>query len=92
MSIRDALTLKPKTVEIDGQAVTLKRPSALDLLEALEESKRAPERLYLWLVWRHLIEDGRPVFASADEVAGCDARMVQLIGKQCELLYEEGRD
>jgi hypothetical protein len=92
MSIRDALTLKPKTVDIDGHAVTLRRPSALDLLEALEEAKLNPSRMYLWLVWRHLIEDGRPVFASVDEVAGCDARMVQRIGKACELLYEEGRD
>jgi hypothetical protein len=92
MSIRDALTLKPKTVDIDGHAVTLRRPSALDLLEALEEAKMNPSRMYLWLVWRHLIEDGRPVFASVDEVAGCDARMVQRIGKACELLYEEGRD
>jgi hypothetical protein len=92
MSIRDALTLKPKTVEIDGHSVTLVRPSALDLLEALEESKRAPERLYLWLVARHLIEDGRPVFASAEEVGRADAVLVQKIGRQCELLYEEGRD
>jgi hypothetical protein len=92
MSIRDALTLKPKTVEIDGHSVTLRRPSALDLLELLEESKRAPERIYLWLVWRHLIENGLPVFKSADEVGGCDALMVQRIGRECEALYEEGRD
>jgi len=92
MSIRDALTLKPKTVDIDGHLVTLARPSALDLLEALEESKRAPERLYLWLVSRHLLENGRRVFQSPEEVGACDAMLVQKIGRQCELLYEEGRD
>ena len=92
MSIKDALTLKPKTVEIDGHSVTLARPSALDLLEALEESKRAPERLYLWLVARHLLEDGKPVFSSPDEVGACDALLVQKVGRECEKLYEEGRD
>jgi len=92
MSIRDALALTEKTVEIRGHVVTLRRPSALDLMEALEVSRTQPDRLYLWLVFRHLVENGRPVFASADEVAGADAVMVQLIGRACEVLYEEGRD
>jgi erythromycin esterase-like protein len=92
MSIRDALTLRDKTVDIGGHVVTLSRPSALDLLETLEESRRAPERLYLWLVAKHLVENGKRVFSSPEEVEKCDAILVQKIGRECEKLYEEGRD
>lgn len=93
MSIRDALTLRDwKGTLPDGTPVVLRRPSALDLLEALEVNAKTPERLGAWMVARHLVEDGVPVFASVDEALAADAFMVQRIAQLVEPLYAEGRD
>lgn len=90
--IRDILTAKPKFVTVAGREVELARPSALDLLEALEQAKLKPETLLAWFVFKHLRENGQPVFLSLDEVMACDAIMVQQIGREAQALYEEGRD
>lgn len=93
MSIRDALTLKNVRRELaDGTAVELRRPSALDLIEALEVSAKTPERLQAWMVARHVVENGKPAFESVDEVLACDAFAVQRIAALVEPLYAEGRD
>ena len=90
--IRDILTAKPKFVTVAGQQVELARPSALDLLEALEQAKSKPDTLLAWFVFKHLREAGQPVFLSIDEVLACDAIVVQQIGREAQALYEEGRD
>lgn len=93
MSIRDALTLKPyRGTLADGTSIEIKRPSALDLIEALEVSNKTPERLQAWLVFRHLVEDGKPVFESLEDVLNADAFAVQRISALIEPLYGEGRD
>lgn len=92
MSIRDALTLKNWRGQLNGQPIELTRPSALDLIEALEVTAKNPTHLSAWLVMRHLVEDGAPVFSSVDEVLRCDALMVQRVSALIEQLYAEGRD
>jgi hypothetical protein len=48
--------------------------------------------LQAWFVWRHLIENGLPVYATLEDVMKCDAVAVLVIAKHCEALYSEGRD
>ena len=91
-SIRDALSLADHRTELCGAVVTLRRPSALDLVEAIEVSQKDPAKLFAWLAWRHLIEDGKPVFASLDEALAADGLTVRKIGEAAEALYSEGRD
>lgn len=91
-SIRDALSLHDHRAELCGAVVTLRRPSALDLIEALEISANHPTKLHAWFVWRHLIEDGVPVFATIDEALAADAHTVTAIAREVERLYAEGRD
>ena len=91
-SIRDALTLRPATVEVAGCSVQLRRPSAADLVEAIEVSQNMPTKLHAWLAWRHLLENGAPVFASLEQALEADGLTVAAIGKAAEALYSEGRD
>lgn len=91
-SIRDALSLRDHRVELCGAVATLRRPSALDLVEALEVSANHPTKLHAWFVWRHLVEDGAPVFGSLEEALAADAHTVTAIAKEVERLYAEGRD
>jgi hypothetical protein len=90
--IRSILTMQPKRIEFRGAAVELRRPSALDLIEALQVSRDSPERIYVWMVLRHLMHDGRPVFSSMDEVLAASGPLVLELGREIERLYEEGRD
>lgn len=91
-SIRDAFTLRDKSVEIDGVRFTIRRPSVLDFLESMDIARTKPEHLFPHLVRMHLVEDGAPVFDCIDQVLAADALMVQRIARECEKLYEEGRD
>jgi hypothetical protein len=92
MSIKDALALKDATLELSFGAVTLRRPSAADVIEATNVASTDASRLYAHLVWRHLVEEGKPVFGSIDEVLAADGVRVLEIGKAAERLYGEGRD
>lgn len=93
MTIRDALQLKPFSGTLsNGVPFVLRRPSALDLVEAVEFAAANPNRLHAWFVLRHLMENGAPVFASLDEVLQCDAHLVTEIAKAVEQLYGEGRE
>jgi hypothetical protein len=94
MSIRDALLRKPVNRQLkDGTPFVLRRPSALDLIEAIEVSKATPERLAAWLTCRHLIDDGqRPIFLCIEEVLAADGATVAEIAAAAEALYSEGRD
>jgi len=91
-AIRDAFTLRNKVVEIDGISFTVRRPSVMDFLESMEVAKTKPEHLQAFLVYSLLVDDGKPVFGSVDEVLNSDVRLVQAIARECEKLYEEGRD
>lgn len=51
-----------------------------------------PTKLHAWLAWRHLLEDGAPVFASLEQALEADGLTVAAIGKAAEALYSEGRD
>lgn len=97
MSISDALSLKPVQRQLaDGTPYWLRRPTAADLIDAIEFSKASPERLHAWLVWKHLmdVENGilEPVFGSIEEVMRSSATTVATIGAEAERLYSEGRD
>jgi hypothetical protein len=47
--------------------------------------------MYAWLVLRHLMEDGAPVFDSVDSVLNADGLVVAEIASVVESLYSEGR-
>lgn len=94
MSIADALLRKNLTIALPcGQRVTLRRPSALDFIEAAEMAAKEPARLRAWLVHRHLLgDDGQPLLGSLEAALEADGKLVWEIGGECEKLYEEGRD
>lgn len=92
MSIKEALALKNVVVVIGEHTFTLRRPSVADLIEAAEQSKKSPNTFLAWLVYNHLIEDGKPLFSSVEEVMLCDAVVAEVIGREVDKLYGEGRD
>jgi len=94
MSIADALALKNVVVTLpSGARVTLRRPSAIDFIEAAEVAGKTGTHLYAWLCHRHLLgDDGQPVLPTLEAALGSDGRVVFEIGKEAEKLYEEGRD
>jgi hypothetical protein len=93
MTIRDALLLRHATVDTSFGVVTLRRPSAADVIEAMDVSAKAPGHLYAHLVWRHLLDEtGAPAFDSLERVLQCDGTRVLEIGRAAERLYAEGRD
>lgn len=51
-----------------------------------------PTKLHAWLAWRHLLENGVPVFDSLEQALAADGLTVAAIGKAAEALYSEGRD
>lgn len=92
MSIREALRLKNYDCEVGGEKITLRRPSAMDMIEAVEFSKKDPNKFGAWLVYNHLIEDGTKMFQSVDDVLKCDGGVIAAIALEIDKLYGEGRD
>lgn len=93
MTIRDALLLRNTFAELSFGAVVLRRPSAADVIEAMDVSTKSPNHLYAHLVWRHLLDEtGAPAFDSLERVLQCDGARVLEIGRAAERLYAEGRD
>ena len=93
MTIRDALLLRNATATLSFGEVSLRRPSAADVIEAAEVSTKTPERIYAHLVWRHLLDEtGKSAFDSLERVLECDGMRVLEIGRAAERLYAEGRD
>lgn len=88
MSIKDALLLKNHTVEYQGIVFTFRRPSAADMIEAIEKSKT--DEFVPWMVMNHLIEEGKPVFNTLEEVLECDGRTVFFLASEIDKLYGEG--
>lgn len=93
MSIADAIALRSVIVEVrPGLSVELRRPSALDFIDAVQFAERAPAQLYAWLAWRHARNDGGALFTSLEHALDSDGATVRAIGQAAERLYEEGRD
>lgn len=90
--IRAMFTLAPMPYEFRGAQLSLRRPSALDIIEAVEFSKAHQDRLYAWFAFRHLEHAGKPVFESLEDALAADGATIIEIGKQVETLYGEGRD
>lgn len=88
MSIKDALLLKNHTVEYQGNMFTFRRPSAADMIEAVERAKS--NQFVSWMVMNHLIEDGKPVFTTLEEVLECDGRTIFFLASEIDKLYGEG--
>ena len=92
MSIKEALTLKNKVVQIGGHTFTLRRPSVADLVEAVEQSKKSPSTFMAWLVYNDLVEDGKLVFDNVEEVLASDGVTVEAISAEIDKLYGAGLD
>jgi hypothetical protein len=93
MNLRDALLLKDATVQLAcGMSATLRRPSALDFIEASEFAAKNPSHVRAWLAHRHLKIDGALAFGTLEDALAADGRLVWEIGGLAERLYEEGRD
>jgi len=97
MSISDAIRLKPAARQLkDGTPYWLRRPTALDVVDAIEFAKANEAKMHAWLCWRHLMdhEDGilKPVFDTLDQALAADAALVFTVGTEADKLYSEGRD
>lgn len=69
------------------------RPSAIDLIEAIEFTSHSAGKLAGWLVARHLVEDGQPVFKDHIEaLEQSDCHLLSKLASQIEALYNEGKD
>lgn len=90
--IRAIFTLQPVRIDWRGTPLDIRRPSALDIIEALEVSKAQPERMYAWFVFRHLEHAGKPVFPTLDDALAADGHAIVELGREVERLYGEGRD
>jgi hypothetical protein len=92
MNLREALLLKDAEFQLsNGITITLRRPSALDLVEVIEVAKEKPNEVPFILVHKHLLENGKPFFNNADEVKNADGKLVNEIFAKIEELYGEGR-
>lgn len=97
MSISDAIRMKPVQRQLkDGTAYWLRRPSALDVVEAIEFNKANEAKMHAWLCWKHLMDskDGilEPVFETLEQALAADAAVVIQVGTEADRLYSEGRD
>lgn len=92
-SIIDAFLAKPASVEIDGRAVALSRPTVAHFIAAQDAESRG-EFMPAWYVWQHLLdENGKQAFANIELVKDvCSAPMVIRLGRLIEPLYVEGLD
>jgi hypothetical protein len=93
MSLKDALRLAPFTTKTpSGLDITVRRPNTLDLITAIEVSKKDADKFAAWLVFNHLQENGTNVFANLDEVLQCDVGLINEIASVVEKLYGEGKN
>jgi len=97
MSLRDALALRPVQRQLrDGSPYWLRRPSALDLIEAIEFQRSHSDRMHAWMCWRHALDRENdafvPVFDSLEAALAAPAQLVTEIATEADRLYSEGRD
>ena len=57
-----------------------------------EESKKSPSTFMAWLVYNHLVEDGKLVFDNVEEVLASDGVTVEAISAEIDKLYGAGLD
>jgi len=92
MNLREALLLKDAEFQLsNGITATLRRPSALDLVEVIEIAKEKPTEVPFLLVYKHLMDNGKPFFNNPEEVKNADGKLVNEIFTKIEELYGEGR-
>jgi len=92
MNLREALLLKDAEFQLsNGITATLRRPSALDLVEVIEIAKEKPAEVPFLLVYKHLMDNGKPFFNNPEEVKNADGKLVNEIFTKIEELYGEGR-
>ena len=92
MSIKEALALKDVVYTIGENTFTLRRPSVADLVEAVEQSKNSPNQFVAWLVYNHLVEDGKLAFDNVEQVMLCDGILIDLLATRIDKLYGEGKN
>jgi len=92
MSIKNALTLKNHVCSIQDHTFTLRRPSVADLAQAVSEAAKGDPHFSCWLVFNHLVEDGKPVFDTQDEVLACDGGLINFLVAEIDRLYGESQD
>ena len=91
--ISDAFQLKPASVALpDGEQVRLRRPTALDMIDAIQEARERPETFAAWLVLRHTLAEDGPMFGSIEDVLAADGHAVAAVSNAIQGLYEQGRD
>lgn len=89
MSIKDALLLKNIVIEYQEEKFTFRRPSAADMIAAVEKAKS--DDFVPWLVLNHLLsEDGQPFFITIEEVLQSDGRTIFFLASEIDKLYGEG--
>lgn len=91
--IKDALLRRNTTITLGDIVFECTRPSAIDLIEAIEFTSHSADKLSGWLVARHLVENGQPVFKDHIEaLEQCDCHLLSKLAFQIESLYNEGKD
>lgn len=92
MPIKDALKLKDHVCSIQDHTFVLRRPSVADLAQAVAEAKQGDPHFSCWLVFNHLVEDGKPVFDNQEEVLSCDGGLINFLVNEIDRLYGESQD
>jgi len=88
MSIKNALQLKNHTCQAEGHTFVLRRPSIADMAEAVVQAKQGDPGFSCWLVMNHLVEDGKPVFDTPEEVLACDGSLINFLVSEIDGLYD----
>ena|GEM_PF-1362575 len=91
--LTQALKGQPKPVQFAGVACELTRPTVLDAIVLADMVAKEPGqdvKASAFLVARHLHKDGKPVFASLEEVMACDWHATRPLFDMVNQLYSEG--
>jgi hypothetical protein len=88
MSIKNALALRNHTCQAEGHTFVLRRPSIADMAEAVVQAKQGDPGFSAWLVMNHLVEDGKPVFDTPEEVLACDGSLINFLVTEIDGLYD----
>jgi hypothetical protein len=91
--LRSILALEPVPFEYMGVPLKLKRPSLIDLVEAVEANAVGTAHARAWAIHRHVLdENGTPVFATPETALACPSGLAAKTMPMIEELYKEGSD
>lgn len=91
--LRAILALEPVPVDYRGARLMLKRPTLLDLVEAMEANAVGTAHARAWAIHRHVLdENGTPVFATPETALACPSGLAAKVFPMIEGLYQEGSD